>query len=126
MPNRYFYTDALKAAWMAREFGFKIYQPADDIYHEELLSFDGLIDACNDEFAHAATPPYYVNPDSYPLLLPQVGDLITVNNGGSASLVTHEEFLLQLNAMLHQLVAPPQIIQRQGKAFFAPEEEAGE
>lgn len=46
---------------------------------------------------------------------PMVGDLISIDDGKSASIATHVEFLEQLKVMERHFAAPLKIIQRAGK-----------
>lgn len=63
---RYFYTDPLAAAWMAKHFGMEFEERPDIISGYSIVY-------CAEEFK--ATPPYYIHPDSLYLLKPNEGDI---------------------------------------------------
>lgn len=120
---RYYYTDALAAAWMAKHFGMFF----DNDCAVVALS---LKDAVLDEIA---TYKAYIHPDSLYLLKPQQWDLVE-HDGISYGLVTDydddEEAAIQYDtdengvtraglAAIDDLV----IIQRNGIAFMWPESE---
>lgn len=115
---KYYYTDATIAELMEDWHGIwsshdiKIYSspPDENTEGRSLLSVDSEI-------------KWYIDPSCYEMLKPQVDDLITINNALSANTITHQEFLEELGRLHPQLEAPPQIIQRNGKAFFMPESE---
>lgn len=102
-----------------------------DLYGKELLHVYRSLGAhsfnVRCEYYMAGSVPWegysYIHSDCYEMLSPKLGDLITINNGQSASLITHEEFLEEMKRMRPQLEAAPQIIQCHGKAFFMPEVE---
>lgn len=150
--KRYYYTDTLKAAWMAREFEVKfelilhdfetkkighiLHLPvSDDLFHWPILNTEkfGL--------------RYYVIPSCHDMLLPLVGDLITSLHEFELD-KTCEEFpnyfeIEKSNELFHltclsQFILTEEniddawsyfhwkgqeIIQRQGKAWFTPEVE---
>lgn len=140
--TRYYYTDPLKAAWMAREFGMKLicyYEPED-----EGLEYAG--DEESYPFEHAAIHAemwgdvitekcrrQYIHPDSLKILEPQVGDLILFE-WGALTYVT-PAWVHEFKDGECRVVCGPQgpddiclpieeceIIQRNGKAFFWPED----
>lgn len=107
---RYFYTDPLAAAWMAKNFGMKFNGGTefDEPYrHSEI-----------DE----VTSKFYIHPDSVKLLEQRVGDLVWLDMGESCmpsigSLIEDEEG--------RKLCLDCPILQREGKAFIWPEVENG-
>ena len=133
MP-KYYYTDPLKAAYMAREFGIKIYQPEDAEYQEAKLSLSELLnEAANQEsgFVPVYAPPYCVHPDCLEMLKPQVGDLIEYSPHKTEYIAGHDRIhheasmdgfisLVDFNNYWGDEQLAP-IIQRNGNAFFTPE-----
>lgn len=90
LPNtntgtRYFYTDPLAAAWMAKHFGMKLRVDADSNGGYMIDAGARFID-CGDTFRElwerdfSSLGKMYVHPDSLHLLDPQLGDIITVND----------------------------------------------
>ena len=135
---RYYYDCPIVAAYMMKEFNFKFFSIHSD---EQMSEFDlqenerefNWLECCSMnygteiisigealDFIKDASGRIYIDSACHALLKPQVGDLVSVNNGESANKATHEDFILSLEAMKHQFVAPVKIIQRQGKAFFQP------
>jgi hypothetical protein len=125
----HYYTDPLKAAWMAREHGFDL-RTNDCRSPLPLWIFGRWIENKWDKKAVVA-------PESLPLLEPMVGDLVTNthkgNRGrecsgiisqimnGSASITTAERH--NGKRYFVESITGLQIIQRNGKAFFMPESE---
>lgn len=109
MTKRYFYTDPLAAAWMAKHFGMFFIHP-----------YDG--DAfCDEAVAGWGISPVYIHPDSLHLLESQVGDLIHV--------VTYclDDEPYDHHAIVYrdeQRVKDAEVVQRNGIAFHWPECEA--
>ena len=139
MP-KYYYTDPLKAAWMAREFGVKIYAyinviggnncrigDVDCKIHKEIDEKPIMYLNPNDCFKNPRTLPYagwqqavdkwYIHPDSLHILKPKVGDIAWWNiaDGSSALVIITPLFIKQGGLQ--------EIIQRDNKAFFMPEVE---
>lgn len=100
--TRYFYTDPLAAAWMAKHFQMQI---GDYTTSEETICFWGFQEGCN---------KFYIYPDSLSILQPQGGDLIEVTIGT-------EQYTLYYYS--GGLAPGDKIIQRNGKQFFWPEVE---
>ncbi|QDP62904.1 MAG: hypothetical protein Unbinned5081contig1002_9 [Prokaryotic dsDNA virus sp.] len=108
--TKLYYADPLSAAYMAREFGVKMYIEGSNV---ELNSWNdffveyggGTIDAFSDEF--------YVHPDSYHIFEPQVGDVF--EDANHRILKKHKHTI----AVIH----PITIIQRNNRPFFWPESE---
>jgi len=130
---RYYYNDALKAAWMAREFGVKFQWP----------SGDKLYDYGSD-WRNFTANFLYIHPDSLHILEPQVGDLwrVIAKNSGRADTdrnppdviyhITDTHFWrvgkelspkLGGEGKLRARYKFCKIIQRNGAAFFMPEVE---
>lgn len=119
---KYFYTDSLKAAWMARVFEVPIlvenlkYEPHNgtDPYKWS-TNTTGIID-----WWHEGK----INPDYYHLFKPEVGDVI-IDNHGEPRLITEvrndEVIWYSEESFDWCYITNVQIIQRNGKAFFMPE-----
>ena len=73
---KYYYTDVLAAAWMAKHFGMKL-QKGVFGYGEGVTTYLTLLDAAGNE---AWKYRYYIHPDSLPLLEPKEGDVVRLNN----------------------------------------------
>ena len=112
---RFFYTDPLAAAWMAKHFGMR-FMTRKGIGSRGLL-FSQLLTAAhmNKEVA------YLVSPDSEHMLEPQVGDTISTTDWdrGTFRMITND-MRLKLSKGLRDV----RIIQRNGIAFHWPESEA--
>ena len=124
MTERYFYTDPLAAAWMAKHFGMR-FRP--DCYSDRALPEGEDIT----RFAHPRFGGrFYVHPDSLPLLQPQLGDLIS-HLGVRAwridrveeTTYTHVAFGVERLDRFTFKSDCPQIIQRKRLAFHWPESE---
>ena len=108
MAERYFYTDPLAAAWMAKHFGMRL-RP--DCYSERALPDGEDIT----RFAHHAFGGrFYVHPDSLHLLEPREADLYATDIGcGWLATTPSESWKRQVGHF--------RIVQRKGMAFFWPE-----
>jgi hypothetical protein len=75
MTRRFFYTDPLAAAWMAKHFkmDFRIDDPDGKVFLETLLH--GLRE-WRDATAASMGYKFHIHPDSLPLLEPQLGDVV--------------------------------------------------
>jgi hypothetical protein len=112
--KRFFYTDPLAAAWMAKQFGMCFYpDPDGDTFsaHEFHLSEKGFYGDWNMDAI------LYIHPDSLHLLDPKVGDLAwwSMKDGGGC--------LCEATPMLITQGGVRSIIQRKGVAFMWPESE---
>jgi hypothetical protein len=131
---RYYYTDPLAAAWMAKHFGMKFE--------------GGSISAFNcSVFSSGRTTPHYyaddgdddfrgiIHPDSLHLLEPKVGDIFRCWDNEDPddtqpyrivpNQSTPREWTVELQyAGFDDSVTPNEIILRDGKPFFWPEREA--
>ncbi len=143
---KYYYTDPLKAAWMAKHFNFKffeIYSPHPDISEDQKIHQD-----FNNEFFPLIIASY-IHPDCHEMLKPQIGDLIKPIGGYNTETFLYvDKFVdceFECNSLggkvpsssysgtdyldsNHELpenerVSGFEIIQRNGKAFFMPEME---
>jgi len=113
MTKRY-YDDALQAAWMAREFGVRITtENGLDVANVAV----GMASRLNDSFVYH-DPPYHIHPDSLRLFEPIEGDLVT-----SWSFPDGIRSKSGIQKSLISKGREVKIIQRNGKAFFMPEEE---
>lgn len=99
--KRYFYTDPLAAAWMAKHFGM--------VFRENPPQDDGWVSPPND-----VRERYIICPDSLHLLEPQDKD-IYINTARSPE-IWHSATGLSWHKRY-------KIIQRDGKPFFWPESE---
>lgn len=127
--KRYYYTDPLAAAWMARHYGMMF-----GIRHYEKIIWDCEAQGMSGDWhpikdwehiaADAADgnaqPAYYIHPDSLHLLEPQVGDL--VRWGYNRKDVCEGVFTWSSSADLHS-DNWGQVFQRNGIAFHWPESE---
>lgn len=105
---RYFYTDALKAAWMLREFK---------------IGYEGFLDK-NSRWCQISDftkdGKWYIHPDCYEILKPQAGD---VGVSGSKALCTYSSATKKWVDMGCFTYRKVRIIERNGLAFFTPEQE---
>lgn len=103
---KYYYTDPLAAAWMAKHFGMQ-FSFDGGMKYEEIwnLSID-------------SEPPFYIHPDSLHLLEQQVGDAVQISTGTCWKL--HDTQNLAESERYPSL----RIIQRNGVVFMWPETEA--
>lgn len=128
--TKLYYTDALKAAWMSREFGVLTYCINDD-GNETDDDFYAYLEAAQEESAF----PFYVHPDSLSIFEPMEGDVVSYwyesepDYHCSTAKRTREHIKRLTKAKMfyvkHQSgISRMRIIQRNGKAFFMPEVEA--
>lgn len=112
--TRYFYTDPLAAAWMAKHFGmeFTVTHNGPGCLGKHPLGETPILEH---------RPPFYIHPDSLPLLGPQVGDLAILPADHEHSDATR---IMEDNIRWVAEVGA-KIIQRDGKAFHWPESEDG-
>jgi len=120
---KYYYTDPLASAWMAKYFGINYSQDSFFVWH--VTSGDMELGADHKKL--------YIHPDSLHLLEPQVGDLVTAKNDfvqyvafvekdGLHKCNTHfPDVILTENGDCPFKVTS--IIQRNGIAFMMPEVE---
>ena len=138
--KRFFYTDPIAAAWMAKHHGmsFEVKQPWDERYPEMSPGTLALERAVAEFSARTNKPfpgmvPYFINPDSVHLLDPTHGDIVRLDKrmiecverseGGKWRKVwrcvnAYSEFLRCNNWIAPHVL---EIVQRDGKAFIWPE-----
>ena len=84
--TKYYYTDLLVAAYMAREFGVKLYEPKNEEYAEEWHTIEDLYDVAlflilwQDKSQKEGVPKVHIHPDSEKIFEPQEGDLCVYPN----------------------------------------------
>lgn len=122
--KRYFYTEALAAAWMAHMFGMQ-YHGSDLRPRIRLTRPDTIIR--QQHFRER----FYIHPDSLPLLALHAGDLITSPSGvvgvygsiGTINGIEHRRLFVAGSLRSQPLSGEEIIIQRNGTAFMWPESE---
>lgn len=112
--SKLYYTNPIVAAYMAEEFGVRFINR-----ENQELSIGEIQRDCHPKMSE--NDIYYIHPDSLDIFEPKEGDLISINDGISAALITHKEFILALIANNDRFEAPLQIIRRNNKPFFVPE-----
>ena len=116
MTKRYFYSDLLAAAWMAKHFGmrFKLWK-WDDLSFQFIQTGRGGI---------PESTKLEIHPASLPLLEPRVGDLIYISESKIGTLTRQNGDHLKLFTG-DWLIKPDRvyIIRRDGKPFHWPESE---
>lgn len=135
---RYYYTDPLAAAWMAKQFGMKFTDAAGEPVSIQESYFRGTKSGAaweawiNDESStpYVALSQAYIHPDSLHLLEPQVGDVVAVKNvvgkGMSVGVVEDGCKTMTLDGEEGagwNYSGDDPIIQRNGTAFHWPEVE---
>lgn len=143
--TRYFYTDPLAAAWMAKHFGMRFFtgdqtaakwhdEPATDGTSSRIRVVDEWVECWTsdpDIIQSAINWPCRIHPDSLHLLEPQEGDLVTLGGQeeGAALLAgtTAGGFYYRQYGIAHHACSRgsvKQVIQRNSKPFHWPESEA--
>lgn len=137
--KRYFYRDALAAAWMAKHFGMGFHTGGGDFCKMEMhATAQGYVE---DHFGLNAYR-WYIHPGSLHLLDPQPGDKIALLPGGGGKeiwadvsrFVRKDDELypsmgngspiIMFDGMAYQYASRmTKIIQRNGKVFHTPESE---
>lgn len=134
---RYFYTDPLKAAWMAKHFNIAFMEDTtldstpDDARN---VCLDTAYEAdCG--WGRVENGKYYIEPDCYGMLKPQVGDIVTwtLNHGDDDEELVIKKVLqdgqVDIKWITHFFNDNQfcrynrKITQRYGKVFFTPETE---
>jgi hypothetical protein len=118
MP-RFFYTDPLSAAWMARHFGMYFYfRDAEGFWTQE-AGFDTFANDIHWSAVYwgASDKRFYIHDNSHHLLDPQPDDVVLMNDLEGANSV---EFWRE-GRNKGKLI---RIIERQGDAFHWPASEA--
>lgn len=112
---RYFYTDPLAAAWMAKQFGMKFV-----LNYDEASTKTGIYCEIYSPLSHDDIDKLYIHPDSVKLLEPKENDVVFFNSH-------NEDFYIKLdNPILTDGVENAKIIQREGKSFMWPDLEENE
>lgn len=129
--TKYFYTDPLAAAWMAKHFGMKIEWSNEDgwqithLIHQSIMGNEKV-----------SIVKLYIHPDSLYLLDPQEGDIVNPSSSwqlayiGSTILVKNMERMpnstfMDINTIndISKKYGDVIIIQRKGIPFMWPESE---
>lgn len=140
--KRYFYTDPLAAAYMAKHFGMKLEARHTD---EQMAEYDILesdrwfdwwdscivdgweheIETVSDAVAYIkdASSKIYVHPDSLHLLEPKVGDLILEPEKDTGARIELSSAYHWNKSFDWEQRQPAKIIQRNGLPFMWPEQE---
>lgn len=116
---KYFYTDPLSAAWMAKHFGMTFETEPELVK----VSFEGMSYKTMDFLIvsgyalDSSREVYYIHPDSLPILEPKIKDLVEVNIHPEPThlMVTSNFFEWGMYS------AVSKVIQRSGVAFMWPE-----
>lgn len=119
---KYYYDDPLEAAWMVREFNFSYGRKIEGKINYYFLDENDCL-----EF-YCTDTKFYLAPDFYPLLLPQVGDLVKSKSGKTADTIVGNidgiPKMTSIDTIEEMLINEDEIIvQRQGKAWFTPKVE---
>ena len=130
---KYYYNNILEAGYMVENFGIKLahYEPArrtiaqsdncimtggDDIFE---IEWKQVIGGCWQEDSWE-TLPFYVHPDSYHILEPQEGDVLSYYEQSEDMFPSQHVWTGGSNKSYWSRVVF-EIIQRNGKAFIMPE-----
>jgi hypothetical protein len=112
--TRWFYTDPLAAAWMAKHYGMKFrYWRWDNLSYQFLPVNARAIDLDSSKL--------YTHPDSLHLLEPKVGDVL--DDGKMQPRCCYDESDVEMASANRYLSRGYKIIQRSGKPFHWPEQE---
>lgn len=127
-----YYTDPLKAAYMAREFGIELLDYR-CISYPEILTWENVIEEMINSYTGGVDlkyipEKYYIHPDSYGIFDVKFGDLTDakweVSSGGEEGATRYIQTIKEGRTTFEpQKPSPVEIIQRDGKAFFEPERE---
>jgi hypothetical protein len=115
---RYFYTDPLAAAWMAKHFGMKFNEglPTVEFSSDPVgRNMTAVLVTVDDLF-----PRFHVHPDSLHLLKPRVGDS---TSDGTVDENMGELQVHHIYEYYSEIDGDTRIIQRDGKPFHWPEVE---
>lgn len=87
--TRYYYTDPLAAAWMAKQYGMQ-FEPREKSWNkiEHWTSLIAELEDCHSIEEDRARGKYYIHPDSLPLLEPNIGDLVIFLNARTTHIVS--------------------------------------
>ncbi len=119
---KYYYDDPLQAAYMLREFNFKIgCYDIDDLNYFEEDSLNSLSDGIgNNQIESDIDSAYIIHPDCYELLKPKEGDLGKDSGNPLYYYLFWEGVWRSLNGIKLEDNGTIEIIQRNNKAFFTP------
>lgn len=134
---RYFYTDPLAAAWMAKHFGMKFYikiygalQKDFNDKYSEISDWENIMEEPLNGWGDYT---YIVHPDSLHLLEPQVGDLVKHGDDFPVIVQSNEDYnevySRNMESTVHYCALEDfegdkyEIIQRNGISFMWPEVE---
>lgn len=110
---RKYYTDPLKAAWMAREFGVRLgYYQNNGTFVEYEKPITGM-----DCAWRIIGSGFYLHPENFIIFEPKEGDIAWWKISYDGRCLAKATPLLMKQGSLHSF------IERDGKAFFAPEVE---
>lgn len=120
---RYYYTDPLAAAWMAKYFGMKFtHGQGFEIYLSPHESWSGWYYTQSGIRVHRhPNETLYIHPDSVKLMEPQVGDILSVRSVLGKDKKPYYFYEYKGLASLPDIW---KIIQHNGIAFMWPEVEA--
>lgn len=126
---KYYYTDPIKAAWMTQNFniGYININTWDDSYSIGAYDFISNVIIPESSMGFACAPfegtltdkKFYIHPDCYEMLKPQVGDLLACDT--KVWWAQFKEQLIDDERLKRPEYANYRVIQRNGKAFFMPE-----
>jgi hypothetical protein len=126
--TRYFYTDPLAAAWMAKRFGMRFDVDMEDVllavyhFHRQQTQHLDISPELQNISVTVTGRKIFVHPGSLHLLEPKVGDLLEVlENGFNVAKRVHDAFDLKALKSEWRLL---EIIHRAGTRFHWPESEA--
>lgn len=113
---KYFYTDPLKAVYMAREFNVGTYLAGQEDCLLPCGQLETLALIVLEKYDHLPKWKYFIHPDCHEMLKPQVGDLL------KTVYAHHDEYwMYREERQLLTRYNKAEIIQRNGKVFFSPE-----
>ncbi len=125
--TRYFYTDPLASAWMAKHFGMKIAPDPREFPNPGDASFDEQGVMMQASLATMVAPQWrkwYVHPDSLHLLERQVKDVIQSDRGNVNRIsYFNDEGKIEDDDDFTWEIKDAKIIQRNGIPFMWPESE---
>jgi hypothetical protein len=131
MTRRFFYTEPLAAAWMAKHFGMK-FQMLE--ISDSGVRLEDIEDKVMKHLITESSALIYIQPDSLPLLAPHVGDLVwspdesgifgvVAENSRSPEDKENPILILTSTDGYYRIENISKIIQRNGIPFHWPESE---
>lgn len=116
MTTKYYYNCPIKAAYMAKEFGVKMYSPETEEYIEaELCISDYLWAASNPDDDMNYQPPFYIHPDSLEIFEPREGDIVEYS-----TYTLKDRWHTKFKRLSKRGGSLVRIIQRDNKPFIMP------